>query len=125
MKKLSGFSLIELVLFIVVTSILSTVILLAFSSPLLKTSTDRQQIIAQQAAKQCMEWFIGQRQLNGFSSLTCPSTPSPSICTGPPGYTVSTSISCTTVNSDSSYMTIAVTVTGLGNAVLTTLIADY
>lgn len=126
MKKLSGFSFIELIVFIVVTAILSTTILLAFVTALQKTPLDRQQIIATQTAQQCMEWYLGQRRLNGFSAITCSaSPPTPTMCTLPAGYSFSNSITCTTINSDTNYKLITVTVSGAGDASLQSLIADY
>jgi hypothetical protein len=71
-----------------------------------------------------MEWFIGQRRMNGYSSIACNSTV-PVFCTAPAGYTVTTSCNTTVIGSDSNYETITVTVGGAGNAVLTLLIAQY
>jgi prepilin-type N-terminal cleavage/methylation domain-containing protein len=120
-----GFTLIELVVFIVITSLLASAILLSLVSSLQKTSTLHQQVVASQLAKQCMEWFIGQRRANGFTTLTCPSTPSPTMCTTLSGYTINNSITCTTLNGDSNFKTITVTVSGAGDATLTSLIASY
>jgi VCBS repeat-containing protein len=126
MKKHIGYSLIELILFIVVTGILATTILLALVNIGLKTPIDRQQIIALENAQQCMEWYLGQRRLNGFSGITCSASPStPTICALPSGYSFSNSITCTTLSSDTNYKLITVTVSGSGDASLTSLIADY
>jgi len=122
-NKQQGFTLIELVMFIVVTSLLATTILLALITATRDIPTIHQEIVATQTAKQCMEWFIGQQRLNGFTSLTCPSTTTPSFCTTPTGYTLSVNVSCTTINSDTNYKTITVTVSGLGDASFSTLIA--
>ncbi len=124
-NKQNGFTLIELVVFIVVTSLLATTILLALITTTQKIPTIHQEIIATQTAKRCMEWFIGQQSLNGYSSLTCPNTTTPTFCTVPSGYSISTSISCTTLNGDANYKTITVTVSGLGDASFSTLIAAY
>lgn len=126
MNKYSGFTLIELVLFIVVTGILASTILLVLVNTALKTPIDRQQVIALENAQQCMEWYLGQRALNGYSSITCSASPStPTICVLPSGYNFSNSITCTTLSSDPSYKLITVTVSGAGDATLTSLIADY
>lgn len=125
MKKMQGFTLIELIIFIVVTAILANSILLMFSTSLLKTPVLRQQIIANQTAKQCMEWFVGQRRFTGYATLTCPSTPSPAFCSVPSGYAISNTITCTTLNGDANYKTITVAVSGLGDATLTSLISSY
>ena len=95
MIKQNGFTLIEVVIFIIVTSLFATTILATFRIVLLKTPITHQQKIATETARQCMEWFIGQRRLLGYSTLTCPSTPSPSFCTAPTGYTIANNITCT------------------------------
>lgn len=120
-----GFTLIELVAFIIISGLLGSTILLALITVLQKTPTLFQQQVALQTSSQCMEWFIGQRHLNGFSSITCPSTTVPGFCTTPSGYTLSVNIACTTIGSDSQYKTITVTTSGLGDATISTLIAEY
>jgi len=124
MKKQKGFTLIELVMFIVITSILASAILLSFVTAMSKTPTILQNTIAMQTAKQCMEWVIGQRRINGYNSITCNSTV-PTFCTVPTGYTLTSSCHSTTIGGDNNYETITVTVSGLGNAVLNLLIANY
>lgn len=124
-KKLKGFTLIEVVIFIAVSAILAGTLLLSFTTILQKSPTARQLTIATQLAQQCMEWFVGQRRNNGYSSLLCPSTSVSDICSAPAGYTVSANIACSAMSGDANYKTITVTVSGLGNAVLTTLVADY
>lgn len=123
--KNAGFTLIEILVFIVVTSLVMSTLLVAAITSMRNAPTTHQQWVAIQAAQQCMEWFLDQRRLNGYSSLTCPSTPSPSACSAPTGYTVSSSIACTTWNSDSNYKTITVSVTGLAQVSLSTQIGDY
>jgi prepilin-type N-terminal cleavage/methylation domain-containing protein len=119
-----GFTLIELVMFIVITSILAGAVLLGFVNTMNNTPAVLQNTIASQTAKQCMEWFVGQRRVNGYSSIACNSTV-PAYCTAPTGYTIATSCSTTTINSDSTYETITVTVSGAGNAALNFLIGKY
>lgn len=126
MNKYLGYSLIEVILFIIVIGILASVILSALINPALKTPIDRQQVIAMETAQACMEWYIGQRRIHGFSSIPCSASPStPTICSLPSGYSFSNSITCTTLNSDSNYKIITVTVSGAGDATLTSLVADY
>lgn len=125
MKKCQGFTLIELILFIIITSLLASTILLVMNTVLQKVPAMQNQIIAEQTAQKCMGWFVGQRKLVGYSTLTCPNTTTPSFCTAPSGYTISTNVSCTTLSGDTNYKSITVTISGLGDAVLTTLIASY
>lgn len=125
MKKMDGFTLIELIIFIIITALLSSTILLALSIGTQKMPAIHQQIIATQLAQKCMEWFIGQNSLNGYASLTCPNTSTPAFCTAPSGFTVSTNITCTTIAGEAGFKTISVSIGGLGNATLTTVIAEY
>lgn len=120
-----GFTLIEVVVFVVISSLLMAVLLLGATTALRSTPAVHQQWVAMQVARQCMEWFLEQRRLNGDASLSCPSTPSSSLCAVPSGYALSTSINCTTWNSDTTYKTITVTVSGLANATLSTQIGSY
>ncbi|MDX1902415.1 MAG: type II secretion system protein [Gammaproteobacteria bacterium] len=125
LKSQQGFTLIEVVLFIIITGLLASTLLLSFYTSLEKMPTVHQQMIAAQTARRCMEWFIGQRRMNGYSTIPCPSTSVPAFCTAPSGYTMSVNIVCTTLNSDANYKTVTVTVSGNGDAVLTTLLAAY
>lgn len=125
MRSSNGFTLIEVILLIVVMGLLSSTILLALSAAAKSTPSVLNNTIATQTANKCMEWYIGQRQANGYSSITCPDTTVPAFCTSPSGYTVSTNITCTSINSDNNYKTIVVNVSGSGSASMTTLIASY
>lgn len=125
LKNKRGFTLIEIIILIVVISLIAPVLLMSYSTSLLNTPSVLANLIARQTAKQCMEWFIGQRRLNSYSSLSCPSAVVPAFCTSPTGYTLSVTITCTTINTDANYKTIVVAVTGKSNATLTSLIANY
>jgi prepilin-type N-terminal cleavage/methylation domain-containing protein len=125
MNTCKGFTLVELIIFIVISGILGSTILLGLNQVSRKSPTVEQQVIATATAVQCMEWFLGQRRSNRFSSLPCPSSSVPAFCSTPTGYTLSASISCTTLNSDTQYKTITVTVSGLADATVTSLIGDY
>src|SRR5579872_4484832 len=118
-----GFTLIEMIVFIIVTSLLMTTILLGSMQALKTTPAIHQQWEALQVAKRCMEGFLQQRRLNGYASLTCPSTPSSSSCSVT-GYTPTINVSCTTWNSDTTYKTITVTVSP-SNASLSAQVGDY
>tara|TARA_R110000868_G_scaffold290766_5_gene550932 strand:- start:204 stop:590 length:387 start_codon:yes stop_codon:yes gene_type:complete len=124
-KQPLGFTLIEVLVFIVVTSLVMSTLLLGAMTALRSAPTTHQQWVAMQTAQQCMEWFLDQRRLLGYSALTCPSTPSPTACTAPTGLSVSTSISCTTWNSDANYKTITVAVSGLASVTLTAQVGSY
>ena len=124
-NKNSGLSLIELVIFIVISGILLSSIFLYSRVILPNKATVEQQFAAYMTAQQCLEWFLGQRYINGYSSLPCPSTPTGKLCTAPTGYSVSASITCVTIAGDANYKRITVSVTGLARATYSTLISNY
>jgi len=124
MKKHQGFTLIELVMFIVITSILASGILLSFVTLMSKTPVVLQNMIASQTAKQCAEWFLGQRRLNGFDTLTCNGVV-PAFCTAPSGYTITSTCATTSIGGDSNYDIVTIAVSGPGNAGVSLLLADY
>lgn len=124
MTNEKGFTLIELIVFILITGILASTLLIAFQTAFLKQPSVDRNIGALQVAQNCMEWFIGQRHMNDYSSITCPSSTTPSYCTTA-GFTITTTITCLTLNSDANYKSITIAVSGGGNASLTTFIADY
>ncbi|OGT41971.1 MAG: hypothetical protein A3F42_07270 [Gammaproteobacteria bacterium RIFCSPHIGHO2_12_FULL_37_34] len=123
--KQRGFTLIEALVFIVVSGLLLSVLLLGSVTALRNAPNVHQQWLAMQLARQCMEWFIEQRRLNGYTTFSCPSTPSASACAAPSGFSVNTSVSCTTWNSDTHYKTITITVSGLANTSLSAQVGDY
>lgn len=124
-KQLRGFTLIEILMFIVITGLLVNTILYAFTQLTRKTPNLFYQAVALQTARQCVDWLVGQRQVNGYSSISCPSSTTPSFCTTPSGYSLAINISCTTINGDNNYKTITATVSGNGSASLSTLLANY
>jgi Tfp pilus assembly protein PilE len=125
MKKFAGFSLIELIIFIVVTSLLASTILLSFRNLLIQIPTIHNNYIASQFARTCMEGIIAQKKIAGLASLACPSTTVPVYCTAATGFVLAVNFACTTINTDATYETATVTVSGLGNDSLTTLLASY
>lgn len=125
LAKSAGFMLIEVIVFIIVTSLIMSTILLSAITALRSAPAAHQQLIALQTAKRCMEWFIDQRRLNGYPALTCPSAPAPSACAAPSGFSVTTAIACTTWNSDTNYKTIKVSVSGLASLSLSAQIGEY
>jgi type II secretory pathway pseudopilin PulG len=125
MRKQCGFTLIEVILFIMVMAIMAKVILLPIVEVNSGTPTSLRNLTAMQSANKCIEWFIGQRRLIGYSTVTCPSSTVPGFCSVPTGYTLAVNIVCTTINTDANYKTVTVTVGGLGNASSSLLLANY
>ena len=125
MIKQRGFTLIELILFIIVSAVLANTILLSTSTLLRNTPSLQNSISASAIVSQCIEYFIGQRRNSGYAAIPCPSTTLPSFDVGIAGYTVALNIACTTINTDANYKTLTVTVTGLASATSTIIFANY
>jgi prepilin-type N-terminal cleavage/methylation domain-containing protein len=126
MKKSKGFTLIEIIIFIVVIGIAAGTILTWMEVILKSQHSAQENGVAVQVASRCLEWYWGQNQMNGYSSVTCPSTTLPGFCIAPTGFSVSVNVACTTLYSEPSanYKTITATVTGKGSSTLSLLLAD-
>ena len=125
-----GFSLIELVIFIVIIGIAVSSVFLSLSTALQKTSLVNPQTTAIELASARMDIILGQRRINGFQSFYDLCSINPPVCTVAPGiagYTISSTISKYTVGNDSNYKIIDVLVTGPQNsrANLKTMVAEY
>ena len=124
-KAIAGFTLIEAVIFIIVTGLMMNTFIVGTRTLLANSPKVHNQKIALDTARGCMEWYLGQRLLSGYSVYACPSTPTSTNCSAPTGFSVATNITCSTINSDANYKTITVSVTGLASASLTTLVGNY
>jgi hypothetical protein len=131
MKKLSGFTLVELILFITVTGILASTILLSSLTLLRNTPSIQSSLVASAFVTQNIEYYIGLRRTSGYSAIPCPNTTIPAFDAAlpPMGYVLTENIACTTINGDANYKTLTVTVAGTGNntgsATATVLFANY
>jgi type II secretory pathway pseudopilin PulG len=129
MKKIRGFTLVELILFITVTGILASTILLSSLTLLRNTPSIQSNLVASAYATQNAEYYIGLRHTLGYSAIPCPNTTVPSFDTTIAGYVLTESIACTTISSDANYKTLTVNVVGTGgntgSATVTVLFANY
>jgi len=123
MKKNSGVTLIELVMFIVIMGIISSTVGPMFFAILKNAPKVQHYSAATQLASQCLEGYLGERYIKGYSTVLSATTPA--LCTVPTGYTITKSVTNTTKYSEASYKTITVTVAGEGNATMSLLVADY
>lgn len=121
-KHASGFTLIELMAFIIVSAILLNVLMFGSNIALRQLPTINNQWRAIQIARGCVENYLQAQRNYQYQSLTCPSTPSTGICPVPSGYSVAMSVTCTTWNGDSTYKTLTVTVSGAASTSLSVLL---
>ena len=128
-----GFTLIELVVFIVVVSVLSTGLVAAFANALKGAPQAAAVSKVAELAQERMELILAQRRKTTFAAFTsavfdpCTSAPSSTLapCTSiPAGYAVTATLQ-NNWNADTNYKIITVTVTGSGSFQLQTLVASY
>lgn len=122
-NKLSGFSLIELIVFIVITGLAVAAMMTTFQVVLQKSPNANNQNTAVELAQGRMDLILGQEKQMGFSSFSDPCTGGspPSYCTLSSAYTVSSNIAVLSGNSN--FKTITVTVRNASNTLLATLTA--
>ncbi len=134
-----GVTLVELLIFIVVTSIAVTGVLLAFAATERGGPTAAEIGIAEQLAQERMELILAQRPLLGFDCFNpplfdpcqaaspvppCPGRPAPTspVCTNfPSGFTVTSALATT---SGSPQKTVTVQVTGPAGQTLALLTSE-
>ncbi len=126
MKRQSGHTLIELVIFIVIIGFMPVGVLMAFDVAMHSAPNIQFATRAIELAQERMDFVIGQRDIVGFSGFNdpCENGSLSPLCTDPSGYTINSSIA-NNWGGDSDFKVITVTVTGLGNASLTALVANY
>ena len=130
-KSATGYSLIELVIFIMVMAILGTALFAGFNVALNATASS--DVNAHRIAQERMELILAQKRVLGFSGFTaatfdpCTSTPvsTQAVCSAiPAGYIVSATLA-PNWNGNVNYKVITLTVTGKSQASLVALVADY
>lgn len=119
-----GFSLIEVIVFIVILGVLMAALVIAFASPLLSSPDAGRLDLAAELAQQRMELILAQRRAAGFAAFADP-CPGPVICTPPTGYAVTSSIVAGYGADPTNYKIITVNVSGTSAISATALVANY
>ena len=127
----AGFSLIELVAFIVIVSVLVVGLFGALANSLGgKAPQAGQTDLTAEITQQRMELILAQRRVQGFAAFLpatfdpCSGATPPAVCTPPSGYTVTSGLALNW-GGDANYKVVTVTVTGPFNVVTTALVANY
>jgi len=121
-KSPRGFSLIEMIIFIVITGIAVSTLVMTLQTILQKSPQTNIQTIAIGLAKERMDLILGQKQAQGFTNFIdpCGVGSPPSYCPFT-GYNISSVITPVVISGDSNYKTIIVTVQNSSNVTLATL----
>lgn len=123
-KKAYGFTLIELIAFIIVIGIAATAVFISFNRIVTGSTRPDANQIAIDLAERRMELILGNRFIQGFVTFTDPCTGGspPAVCNTPSGYNVSATI---TTDPDPDFKTIEVVTTGMADASVTMRVATY
>ena len=124
LPKGDGFSLIEVIVFIVILGVLAAGLVVSFASPLRNSPEAGRLDLAAELAQQRMELILAQRRATGFAGFTDP-CPGPAICTPPAGYTVTASIVAGYGADPTNYKVVTVSVSGTSTISATALVANY
>jgi prepilin-type N-terminal cleavage/methylation domain-containing protein len=130
LNKHKGFTLVELIIFIVIIGVSVSSLITVYRTALKNTPTGNYQTTAIELAQGRMEIILGQKRLKGFTSFSDP-CPAAAVCSIPASlsddFTIVSNVVNTTISGDSNYKIITVTVTGPQNsrASLKTLVARY
>ena len=120
----AGFTLVEVVIFIVIAGVLSAGLIIAMGSSVLGTSQAGQTDMAAEIAQTRLELILAQRRNVGFATFADP-CPGPAPCTAPTGYAVSSSIVTGWGGDPTNYKVVTVNVTGYFSTTATALVANY
>jgi Tfp pilus assembly protein PilV len=123
-----GFSLIEAIVFIVVTGLMVAALAVAFGAPLRRAPQAGELDRMAELTQQRMELILAQRRSAGFAAFTdpCVPGPGPAACTIPTGYSLSSSIASGWGGNPTAYKVVTVSVTGATSSLSTSaLVGDY
>lgn len=126
--KQQGFSLIELITFIIIIGIVSSSLLMGLNQAALYSGIPRNIPQASFLANARMQIILMNRAINGYASLNdpCTSTPGLAICTPLSNYASANNFSVATPTiSGSNPKSITINVTGSGNATINASIYNY
>jgi type II secretory pathway pseudopilin PulG len=123
----SGFTLIEVVIFIVVAGVLVAGLIVALGSSLRGSTQAGQTDLAAEIAQARLELILAQKRATSFAAFAdpCNPGPGPAACTPPNGYAVTSSIVTGWGGDPTNYKVVTVSVTGSFAASATALVSNY
>lgn len=130
MQKLEqqGFTLIEVVAFILVIGIIASGLLAGMNQALIRTTKPTSNVQASFLANARMQIILMNRELNGYTTLSdpCTTTPALAICTPLSTYATSKNFTVNTPTfTGSNPKIIRISITGAGNATIYAYVYNY
>lgn len=123
MKKVMGYTLIEVVIFLVIMGIAMAGIMLSFQTALSTTPENSRATMALNLTQGRLDIIIGQYYQRGFASFTdiCSSSPGLALCSLPSNYSISSNI---TNNGSTKTIEVTTSYSGTIEAKLSTIVAN-
>jgi type II secretory pathway pseudopilin PulG len=122
-----GFTLIEVVIFIVVAGVLVAGVIVALGSSLRGSTQAGQTDLAAEIAQTRLELILAQKRATSFAAFAdpCIPGPGPAACTPPTGYAVTSSIVTGWGGDPTNYKVVTVSVSGFFSASASALVSNY
>ncbi len=125
-RRAAGFTLVEIIVFIVVVAVLGVTLLAVFSSLLSRSGVPRNISVASQLAQERMEIVLARRAASGYAGFLaafdpCAVSAQPPCAVFPAGYAVTATLAVLGAN----LAEVTVAVTGPENATLRAQVANY
>lgn len=128
MKQQRGFTLIELIAFILVVAIVATGLLVGVNHALRSSGPSTRTTEASFLANARMQVILMKRGVDGYTALSdpCTTTPSLALCTALSNYATAQGFTVvTSISAGPNPKVVSVTVTGSGNATVTSRVYNY
>lgn len=127
MRRQQGYSLIELIIFIIILGLIAGTLLVSMNQSLQKSPVISRVATALDLAQQRMDVILGQKQLVGFTSFSdvCLTSAALPFCVSDPDYVISSAVSVGFGINTVDYKVVTVDVSGAASVTLTGLITNY
>ena len=124
MKIKEGFTLIEVLIFIIIMGILGSMLISFYVIMARSSGFVGKQLEVCQLAVQCMEWHLGKKSISGFNGLEDRENEMEKFCSST-SHKLDAKIYPMNIENDPNFRLIIIKVSGYGNSTLSTIVSDY